>query len=145
MTDELAVAKVKDGRANNGGARPGAGRPMDRAKRSRQLELMRDHGRRSLMVAIRRLSTYLTNPESQIDEFYLSTFKDLADRCGLARGLVVATGEMSGLTPDLVADAVKQAADRISVEPDGGEVRAVCADFEVIKPSGNGEPAGSVQ
>lgn len=141
MSDELVIAK-KNGW---GGARPGAGGPMNRAKQVKQLELMRHHGRRALMVALRKLSAYLTNPESKVDEFYLATFKDLADRCGLARGLVVATGPAPDITPEMMADAVKQAAQRIESDPDEGEVRAVCADFEVITPNGNGDPAGTVQ
>lgn len=154
MSDELAVTKKPSPWANNGGARPGAGRKpgpgynaqirqISKRHTQRVIEAARLRGVRLLPRCVEVLKEILNDPKATKPEL-LRAVEIACDRFGLPvqRNVSLAA---EGITPDMLADAVIRASERIAVEPDEGEVRAICADFEVIKPGGNGEPAGTVQ
>jgi hypothetical protein len=56
---------------------------MGTVRGRRQLELARHHGRKALLVGIRKLAIYIADPETKVDDVFLKSLRLLADRVGL--------------------------------------------------------------
>ena len=104
-----------------------AGRPMNPARARRMIELARAHGRRALVVAIRRLSRHLADPLTPVDANYLRAFAELAGRCGLPIQTSQSVDSTS-VTSTLTSESVEELGRRLLAEVLEDERRVAAGD-----------------
>jgi hypothetical protein len=104
-----------------------AGRPAHPAAAKRQIELARHHGRRALLVAIRRLTSFLADPATPVDAIYLGAFRELASRCGLPAA-TMQTVDATTVTANVGPVDIEGIARRMIAE-----AAAIEAEAEVVK------------
>jgi len=101
-----------------------AGRPANPVAARRQLELARAHGRRALLVGIRRLTAYMKDPTTPIDATFLRAFAELSSRCGLPASTAQSIqADTTSITAALSGDDVEIIARRLLIETTEAEAQ----------------------
>jgi hypothetical protein len=127
MTEPTAI--VKDMTRSHPGV---TGPAFNPASARRTIALARSRGQKALLVAIRRLTKYVTDPSTPIDSTFIRVFRELADRTGMPRVSVSASEVNATVTTNV--DVAVEALRRRLAEAELLRGRPILAEVKDVTP-----------